>query len=101
MFHCVTVIGRSPMDVLSLRQNRRTRSANLAISSGVTEIIYHGVFEPTVLYGVEVWAPALERVWAKKLLQRMQRNIHLRVCKSYRTVSGDALSVLANILPLA
>src|SRR5699024_7013168 len=70
------------------------------LSSDVTEMVYKGVVEPVVLYGVSAWKSALNYEWAKRLLTQIQRNALLRVCKSYRTVSADALPVLANILPL-
>ena len=73
------------------------------LSSEATGMIYKGVIEPVVLYGVEVWHPALRYQWARKLITRIQRTAKSMYCilfKSYRSVSADALCIISNTLPL-
>ncbi len=62
--------------------------------------MYRGAVEPMILYAVEVWGTALQLKWASATLIRLQRAVLLRICKSYRTVSSDALQILAGVLPL-
>lgn len=69
-------------------------------SSEVLRQIYVGAVEPTVTYAASVWAKGLNRKGSVKLLLSMQRQILLRVCKTYRTVSNNSLYILANVLPL-
>src|SRR5699024_3010338 len=66
------------------------------LSPEVTELIYKGAIEPIIMYAAPVWNSALRYEWARKTLTRIQRDSLLRVCKSYRSVSGDALAIIAN-----
>lgn len=52
-----------------------------------------------LLYGVPVWGAALGS-GAVEDLESVQRQAALRVCSAYRTVSKEAVLVLASMLPL-
>ena len=52
-----------------------------------------------LLYAAPVWADALEFECNVKTLVRPQRRIALRVAKAYRTVSANAILVVAGMVP--
>ncbi len=66
----------------------------------VVKIIYRSVIEPIILYCSSVWADAAQSRWGSRRLERTQRNISIRMCKSYRTVSANAVILLSGFLPL-
>ena len=70
------------------------------ISSNVSAEIYKSVIEPILLYAIQVWHQSLDKKWARQRLRMIQRWFLLRICKAYRTVSFDALCVIANIPPI-
>jgi len=53
-----------------------------------------------VLYAAPIYAPAMEVGRWRKMLQRMQRGLCLRVTCAYRTVSSDAAEVIAGMPPI-
>ncbi|XP_012276844.1 uncharacterized protein LOC105697777 [Orussus abietinus] len=59
-----------------------------------------GIVRSMLLYGSPVWAGDL-RVsrLSKKVLRRLQRRLAIRVVRRYRTLSHEAASALAGILP--
>ncbi|KAJ8912524.1 hypothetical protein NQ315_014468 [Exocentrus adspersus] len=44
-----------------------------------------------MLYGAEVWVPALETDSYRRILETVQRRIMLRVVAAYKTISGEAV----------
>lgn len=52
------------------------------------------------LYAAPVWARALQRRKARDTLTRVQRIMAVRVCSAYRTISNDAVLVIAGIPPV-
>jgi len=55
--------------------------------------------ESIVLYAAPVWVESLN-MEARRLLRRWQRAIALRVYAAYRSVSFDAATLLARLIPL-
>ena len=53
-----------------------------------------------MLYGAEVWVPAMEKMVYRRRLSTVQRRAALRVSCSYRTVSGPAILVIAGVTPI-
>lgn len=53
-----------------------------------------------MLYGAEVWAEAMRVASYRKVLQRVQRKMALRVSRAYRTVSYEAAMVIAGLVPI-
>jgi ribonuclease HI len=64
------------------------------------EIIYKGGVLPTISYACSVWYKAIDRCFALKPLQSMQRLIGLRIIKGYKTVSIEAVNTIANLMPI-
>lgn len=62
--------------------------------------ILASVVYSTLLYGAPVWGSVLR--WNKyiNLMERVQRKVMIRMCRSYRTVSTRALQVLSGTLPI-
>lgn len=58
------------------------------------------VINSILLYGSEVWASTLEKRNRAKRLLAVQRTAALRVTSAYRTVSTDAILVIAGIIPI-
>ncbi|KAI5735555.1 hypothetical protein M8J77_020038 [Diaphorina citri] len=59
-----------------------------------------GVTESIILYAAPVWVPSLRFKKYREVLIREQRKTLIRVCRAYRTVSNEALTVIAGIPPL-
>ena len=58
------------------------------------------VAESTAMYASPIWAEmALRTAKNRKLLRAAQRIMAIRVCRSYRTVSTDALLIIAKMIP--
>ena len=66
----------------------------------VLHLIYHGAFEPLILYCVSAFQHILNKKWVQKKLMQIQRGFILRIIRSYRTISTDAALVIAGIAPL-
>lgn len=62
--------------------------------------LYRAVFLPQLLYGARFWATAICTSKQVAILNRIQRRALLGITSAYRTVSTDALQVLAGVLPL-
>jgi RNA binding protein fox-1 len=61
--------------------------------------IYTGGILPLLLYGAPVWKKAIYKASYKSKLIRVQRLINIRIAKSYRTVSNEALCILTGLTP--
>ncbi|XP_046683487.1 uncharacterized protein LOC124369515 [Homalodisca vitripennis] len=53
-----------------------------------------------LLYWAEVWADALNIAFYRIRIARVQRQVALRVCTAYRTVSEPAVLVVAGVIPV-
>lgn len=53
-----------------------------------------------LLYGAPTWERALRYAKYRKLLEKVQRRIALRICSAYRTVSLEAVVLLAGTPPI-
>lgn len=81
---CGALNGLMP-NVRGPRQEKRKMLAAVATS--------------VVLYGAPVWARAIQAVTYRRMLLRIQRRLALRVCSAYRTVSTEAVFVIAGTPP--
>jgi len=61
--------------------------------------LYAHIINATVLYAAPIWAGSLTTD-ARMLFRRWQRAIAIRVCAAYRSVSFDAATLLARLIPL-
>ena len=64
------------------------------------KIIYIGGILPLLLYGATVWKSVLNKHCYKAKLIRIQRLINTRIAEAYRTVSYEALCVIASMKPI-
>jgi len=61
--------------------------------------LYAYIINAIVLYAAPIWAGSLT-VDARGLFRRWQRVIAIRVCVAYRSISFDAATLLARLIPL-
>lgn len=73
---------------------------NISGPSSEKRLLLYGVVQSIVLYGAHIWAGATDIQKYKKMLERLQRRALLRVVSGYRTISTEAVQVLAGIPPL-
>lgn len=59
-----------------------------------------GVIHSTILYAAPVWRSAIKVERNKQLLISCQRKTLLRVASAYRTVSAQAVQVIAGFPPI-
>lgn len=64
------------------------------------KIIYGATYVGCLCYGAPVWVDRAMIVTARRKLLQSQRCALIFLCKAYRTVSTDALPVLAGVLPI-
>ncbi|KAL0269069.1 UNVERIFIED_CONTAM: hypothetical protein PYX00_010805 [Menopon gallinae] len=62
--------------------------------------IYKAFFEGIITYAAPVWAPLLAADRYLKIVNRSQRNALLLITKAFRTVSTEALQVVAGAMPM-
>lgn len=68
-------------------------------SSGKRRVLCSAV-NNILLYGAPIWAKALQTLKYRRLMERAQRTMLLRVASAYRTVSGVALAVVTGVVPI-
>jgi Reverse transcriptase (RNA-dependent DNA polymerase)/Endonuclease-reverse transcriptase len=95
--HVQTVAGKSEELYSRLRT---ATSANWGIRQATSRVIYGAVFLPRITYASEIWRNGLKTGRAIRLLGSKQRRALLSITGAYRTVSTDALQVVAGQLPL-
>ena len=97
MLKHVEAIGTRTHNLFS-KLGRLARSS-WGLTSKVMTIIYQGLFVSIAAYAAPAWADLLNANLRRKLLQ-VQRQALLKVTKAYRTISTDALCVIAGQVPL-
>lgn len=58
------------------------------------------VITSTMLYGAQIWADALELQENRRKMQSVHRLTAMRVASAFRTVSSDAICVIAGMTPI-
>ena len=94
--HMTYVTRRARVRVNLLQKLARPK---FGVSSGVLKVLYKGAFEPAVTYASPVFADRLNSK-TRRLLLSSQRCALIPMLRAYRTVPGDALPVLAGVLPM-
>ena len=72
---------------------------NYSVSYSCLIKIYEGVYRAIVLYGVGAWGKLVRGRHRRKLVQG-QRQVLVRITKAYRTISTNAVQVIAGVLPI-
>ena len=80
-------------------QLARITKARWGLNTSIMETMYKCVFLPVVAYAAAGWVDKINAYHRKQLTQA-QRYLLLRVTKAYRTVSSDALCVIAGAKPI-
>lgn len=78
----------------------RFSKTNYGIDSKAMNTIYKGAVLPAICYAVPVWVEAIKRKSKMKKLQQLQRQVAIRYTKAYRTVSTNALNIIADFTPI-
>ena len=79
-----------------------SKSAKISwgLNQDVIRTIYKGAILPIISYGVPVWIEAINNQHNARKLQRVQRLINIRIAKSFRTTSHEALCVITKNTPI-
>ena len=79
-----------------------SKSAKLTWGLGheALKTIYTGAILPLLQYGAPIWINTLAKASYKTKLIRDQRLMNIRIAKSYRTVSNEALCIITGLIPI-
>jgi hypothetical protein len=77
----------------------KSAKLNWGLSHKAPKTLYTGGIQPLLLYGAPVWAEILEKTSHRKKRTRVQGLINIKIAKSYRTVSNDALCIITGLTP--
>jgi len=58
------------------------------------KITLHGGIQPLLIHGAPVWAETVEKASHRKKLNNVQRLIKIKIAKTYKTVSIEALCII-------
>jgi RNA binding protein fox-1 len=78
----------------------KSAKLNWGLSHDALKTIYTGAILPLLLYGSPIWINTLTNASYKIKLTRVQRLINIRIAKSYRTVSNEALCMITGLTPI-
>ena len=78
----------------------RSTKINWGLSYNALKTIHTGAILPLFLYGAPIWVNALNKACYRTKLNRVQRLINIRIAKSYRTVSNEALCMITGLTPI-
>jgi len=78
----------------------KSAKLNWGLSHKALHTIYKGAILPLMTYGVPVWIKALEKDCNRKIYNRVQRLINIRIAEAYRTTSNEALCTLTGLTPI-
>ena len=62
--------------------------------------VLSGAVGSIILYAAPVWGGVLREEKYRNMVLQVQRRMALRICAAYRTVSSEALQVLAGVIPM-
>jgi len=81
-------------------QLNRCTSAEWGLNYECRWNLYRHAVEPAILYGCPIWGVALKKQTFRNKIQTMQRQFAIKITRCFKTVSTDALLVIANLLPI-
>jgi len=70
---------------------------NWGLSHKALKTLYTGGIQPLLLYGAPVLAETVEKERYSKMLTGVQRLINIKIAKTYRTVSNEALCIITGL----
>jgi ribonuclease HI len=77
----------------------KSAKLNWGLQQEALNTIYKEAILPLMLYGTPVWIQAMEKNCNRTLYSRVQRLMNIKISKSYRTTSNDALCILTGNAP--
>jgi len=78
----------------------KSAKINWGLSHDALESKYTGAILPLPLYGAPIWVNARTKACYNIKLTRVQRLTNIRIAKSYRTVSNEALCMITGLTPI-
>jgi hypothetical protein len=78
----------------------KSAKLNWGLGHGALKTIYTGAILPLLQYRAPIWATALAKESYKIKIIRIQRLVNIRIAKSYRTVSNEALCIINGHTPI-
>jgi len=78
----------------------RSAKINWGLSHNALKSVYTGAILPLLLYGAPIWVNVITKACYRTKLTRVQRLINIRIAKSYRTVSNEALCMITGLTPI-
>jgi len=78
----------------------KSAKLNWGLKLEALNTIYKGAILLLMLYGVPVWARAMEKKCNRTLYSRVQRLMNIKIAKAYCTTSIDALCILTGNAPV-
>ena len=79
----------------------RTAKINWGLNHKALTTIYKGAILPLLSYGAPIWSNALAKNYNLRKLKRVQRLINIRIARSFRTASYEALCIVTGLTPIA
>jgi len=95
--HIDYTTGKCIKLILSLSKSAKV---NWGLRHDVIRMIYFGAILPILSYGVQVWVESLQRKSNAAKIRRIQRLTNIKLAKTFRTTSYEALCVLTGINPI-
>ena len=97
---CYTHTQHLENKLLLIRNNLvRCSKATWGMSFHNLMMIYKYAIFPAITYALEAWSISMSKR-AKSKLQQIRRSFLIFITKAYKTVSHEALSVIAGIMPI-
>jgi len=78
----------------------RSAKINWGLSHNALKSIYTGAILPLLLYGAPIWVNVITKACYRTKLNMVQRLINIRIAKSYRMVSNEALCMITGLTPI-
>jgi hypothetical protein len=78
----------------------KSAKLNWGLNHKSLKTLYTGGIQPLLLYGAPVSAEILEKTSYRIKLTRVQRLINIKIAKTYRTVSNEALCIITGLTPI-
>lgn len=94
--HVQAVVGKAKERLTALQR----LMPNVRGPGSRSRLLYSGVVHSILLYAAPVWKEAIKWEKYRTILLSAQRTILLRVASAYRTVSAEAVHVVAGVPPV-